>query len=384
MELSSYFTTLARPANRKLKDSCDLCSSSKVRCDKTKPACSRCASLGHPCSYSPARRAGRPHRIRPGSEKSHEPPSGLAGGVLSRREVPDPTSGSATGRSSSPLANSSVTLSQVLEEAAFLQGVQTGNHSLDNASCTTTITTTPQSAHGLLDTGEGGASFDCASAATSILEQLEVARRRSDFTTNTGLPTLTITEACQRLLAILVCPCSEKPLVALLLASSCISLVDTARDLSRNHSSYHGARAQDTTTSPEVPNTAAAARPGSVDSTGDLDAFARGFNWPMPPAPSSSSSSSLKSSPLHASLPPATCNSTGSVEELAKVAKVISQFTERYHCGQQGPNGGAGSTAPGPAGTGWAHTTWLLEPLIASLRLRLQSVTLEATERLVF
>lgn len=382
MELSSYFTTLVRPANRKLKDSCDLCSSSKVRCDKTKPACSRCASLSHPCSYSPARRAGRPHRIRPGSEKSHGPPSGLAGGVLSRREVPDPTSGSGTGRNSSPLANSSLTLSQVLEEAAFL-GVQTGNHSLDNASCPKTMTTTPQSTHGLLDTGAGGASFDCASAATSILEQLEVARRRSDFATN--LPALTITEACQRLLAILVCPCSEKPLVALLLASGCISLVDTARDLSRNHSSYHGARAQDTTiTSPEVPNSATAPRPGSVDSTSDLDAFARGFNWPMPP-PSSSSSSSLKSSPLHVSLPPVACNS-GSVEELAKVAKVISQFTERYHCGhEQGPNGaGAGSMAPGPAGTGWAHTTWLLEPLIASLRLRLQSVTLEATERLVF
>jgi hypothetical protein len=52
------------PPPRKLKDSCDMCSSSKVKCDKEKPNCGRCRKLGYPCFYSPARRIGRPHPNR--------------------------------------------------------------------------------------------------------------------------------------------------------------------------------------------------------------------------------------------------------------------------------------------------------------------------------
>ncbi|KAI6245260.1 hypothetical protein HI914_06548 [Erysiphe necator] len=48
----------------KLKDTCDICSSSKVRCDKQKPTCGRCERLGQPCLYSPARRIGRPSSVR--------------------------------------------------------------------------------------------------------------------------------------------------------------------------------------------------------------------------------------------------------------------------------------------------------------------------------
>ncbi|KAJ5089208.1 hypothetical protein N7532_007892 [Penicillium argentinense] len=48
----------------KLKDSCDMCSSSKIKCNKEKPVCSRCRKLGYPCFYSPARRIGRPHPNR--------------------------------------------------------------------------------------------------------------------------------------------------------------------------------------------------------------------------------------------------------------------------------------------------------------------------------
>lgn len=41
-----------------------MCSSSKVKCNKEKPTCSRCRKLGYPCFYSPARRIGRPHPNR--------------------------------------------------------------------------------------------------------------------------------------------------------------------------------------------------------------------------------------------------------------------------------------------------------------------------------
>ena len=59
MDASSRF-----PRATKLKDSCDMCSASKVKCDKEKPTCNRCKKLGYPCFYSPARRMGRPHPHR--------------------------------------------------------------------------------------------------------------------------------------------------------------------------------------------------------------------------------------------------------------------------------------------------------------------------------
>ena len=46
---------------QRLKDTCDTCSASKVRCDKQKPNCSRCERLSYHCFYSPASRKGRPH-----------------------------------------------------------------------------------------------------------------------------------------------------------------------------------------------------------------------------------------------------------------------------------------------------------------------------------
>lgn len=57
--MESYTARLAGP---KLKECCDLCSVSKLRCNKQKPTCARRASLNQQCSYSPARRSGRPHR----------------------------------------------------------------------------------------------------------------------------------------------------------------------------------------------------------------------------------------------------------------------------------------------------------------------------------
>ena len=43
----------------KLKDSCDTCAASKIRCNRRKPVCERCANQGYSCQYSPAQRIGR-------------------------------------------------------------------------------------------------------------------------------------------------------------------------------------------------------------------------------------------------------------------------------------------------------------------------------------
>ncbi|KAL2179566.1 uncharacterized protein P884DRAFT_195178, partial [Thermothelomyces heterothallicus CBS 202.75] len=44
------------PSQRKLRDSCTDCASSKVRCGKEKPTCSRCARRGVACVYLVSRR----------------------------------------------------------------------------------------------------------------------------------------------------------------------------------------------------------------------------------------------------------------------------------------------------------------------------------------
>jgi hypothetical protein len=46
----------------RLRNSCDRCTRSKLKCDQEKPSCNRCAIRRQPCVYSRARRAGRPPR----------------------------------------------------------------------------------------------------------------------------------------------------------------------------------------------------------------------------------------------------------------------------------------------------------------------------------
>jgi hypothetical protein len=46
--------------NEKLRSTCDSCASSKVRCNKQKPACRRCMTLKLDCLYGQSRRKGKP------------------------------------------------------------------------------------------------------------------------------------------------------------------------------------------------------------------------------------------------------------------------------------------------------------------------------------
>jgi len=49
---------------RKLKDSCDECALSKVKCTREQPLCARCVARGLPCTYSLSRRRGK-HKASP-------------------------------------------------------------------------------------------------------------------------------------------------------------------------------------------------------------------------------------------------------------------------------------------------------------------------------
>lgn len=53
-------TTQGKPRREKLRSSCDGCASSKVRCEKQQPSCSRCQQLSQVCIYGRSRRRGKP------------------------------------------------------------------------------------------------------------------------------------------------------------------------------------------------------------------------------------------------------------------------------------------------------------------------------------
>ena len=55
----------------KLRASCDGCYLSKIKCNKTRPMCSRCLTYGIDCIYSPSSRSGRAKK-EPGNSKSRD------------------------------------------------------------------------------------------------------------------------------------------------------------------------------------------------------------------------------------------------------------------------------------------------------------------------
>lgn len=65
----------ASPKSRheKLRSSCDSCYSSKVKCSKTRPLCSRCLVCGTDCTYSPSARVGRKSKSKgePSAKEIH-------------------------------------------------------------------------------------------------------------------------------------------------------------------------------------------------------------------------------------------------------------------------------------------------------------------------
>ena len=61
---------LTAPAAPKLRDSCHACASSKLRCTKEKPTCSRCAKRGLSCEYVATKRGGRKHDARSSSNNN--------------------------------------------------------------------------------------------------------------------------------------------------------------------------------------------------------------------------------------------------------------------------------------------------------------------------
>lgn len=194
--------------------------------------------------------------------------------------------------------------------------------------------------------GAGTEQTDCTKTALSIIEQLETSKNVSAAgvtqASDGNKRNLTATEACQQLLTILMCPCSEQAIVALLVASACLSLLDVV---------HAAGTSQDTglmTFERSVGGDGMSVSPGSSDQEVLI--------WPS--RPRSTSRSSLGS------------HGGSQVGDLSKVAKVILQFTERYCRDNKGE-------------AQWEHTAWVIGPVAALLRCRLQSVTQGAARRIV-
>lgn len=90
------------PSRAKLRDSCESCASSKVKCSKDKPTCHRCAERGTKCFYSIQQRTGRKFRRRDSISSfspNLDPAAGAAGpsvfdssfGALNQNTTPPTT-----------------------------------------------------------------------------------------------------------------------------------------------------------------------------------------------------------------------------------------------------------------------------------------------------
>ncbi|KAL4770549.1 hypothetical protein BDW60DRAFT_192186 [Aspergillus nidulans var. acristatus] len=343
--MDTYKTQL--PA-RKLKDSCDVCAASKLRCDKQKPMCARCLNSNRPCTYSPARRGGRPHRVRRARSQSRS---------QSGCQDPNP-------RPCFQTPDADTTKSPCVKNAERL-GPTDREMSCDNAWLASSITidyhphqnSRPSSSpcQNVSTSVEPKTIMDCGMLALSIVEQLDTRSPPHSPPPPThplhGGRGFTATEACQRLLTILMCPCSEQAEVALLVASGCLSLVDMV---------HHSAHRSDRSVGPVSSNDSPQQSMSASTSHGSYEQDPPMWTW--------SRSCSMASD----------SQTSNQVGELSKIAKVIVQFTERYHrdntcsCPQNGP------------GAHWEKTTWVVGPVAALLRCRLQAVTRGVARRLVF
>lgn len=278
--MGSEYQGAMLPAERtglpqRIKDTCDMCSASKVKCNKKKPICSRCGRLDYPCFYSPARRI-RKHQL---DENSQAPSAGQQQ-QRQRQQPPEPFSISAMG-------DESATSSSASDDFSFgrdsnephslpVQNIFSSSFPMFDANIPS-LTTTNQgvtSAKRLRSRPTSSASEcqqgpipqdqknDCVTTAIDLLQSLDRTSLKS-FSTCTspnavGTTTLELvikeaSVAIQRTSVILVCPCSRKPDIGLLAAGVCSALLDIYQtalppNAARSGSNHHPASLANTRT----------------------------------------------------------------------------------------------------------------------------------------
>ncbi|KAJ5154995.1 uncharacterized protein N7500_010434 [Penicillium coprophilum] len=216
-------TTAAPPPtssqSQKLKDSCDNCSSSKVRCTKEKPSCARCEKSGYACFYSPARRVGRPYRPKMPSpaEKDGEEPE-------------------------RPHSTKAIRTTQVVDEGERPSSLFKKLSSQVDADRNSSIVNLRPSEHDpsfktqqptgtVAETHRHKVGQDCVLVVMDLFCELEVQTEqlRSSSLVDYRLANSTaqtIVAALRRLFTILICPCSERAELGMLVYAICMTIID--------------------------------------------------------------------------------------------------------------------------------------------------------------
>jgi Aflatoxin regulatory protein/Fungal Zn(2)-Cys(6) binuclear cluster domain len=224
-----------------------MCSASKVRCDKKKPICDRCERLGYPCFFSPARRIRKRRCIRsvsPGNksdavEKSSEPELIIAVGdervVLKSNSLHDSVDFNFRDEinRANPLEADDSYSSTLSGDNTSMLLQSASSHRNSNSSTMEGMSTR-------FEYGQRSPSiashYDCAIVAMNILQHLDMTSLKNPCTATPSdgikTPSLdvrmdTASIAIKRVSTILICPCSTKPDVGFLAAAVCAALLDT-------------------------------------------------------------------------------------------------------------------------------------------------------------
>ena len=254
---------------KRSKDTCDMCSSSKVKCDKKRPICGRCARLDYPCFYSPAR------RIRKHPLEDH-PPTPSAGQQQQQQILGTPSTNvngdESLSTSSSASDDFAFGRDNNVPNSLSVHGIFTPAFStLDRIfPSLTTINKETTSTKRMRSTPKSSTSecqqspissdpnVDCATTAIDLLQSLDRTSLKSLSTSTSSNAIVTASleavikeasVAIRRTSIILVCPCSRKPDIRLLAAGVCSALLDVYQTFlsanpAENISDHHPASAR--------------------------------------------------------------------------------------------------------------------------------------------
>ncbi|CAO1599694.1 hypothetical protein XANCAGTX0491_003410 [Xanthoria calcicola] len=258
---------------RKLKETCDSCSASKVKCEKQWPRCGRCDNLGYPCFYSPAMRKGRPHpTINGNGQKKSTVEAAKPAKQQKSTTDPDPpfsrppsqndgeqdhaskTKGALAAQqnhhrqSSMPIFPPNMSAHQVPPTASIprLEAPSPSTTSTDTSSDifspsstnASSVTSHDDDIHTWLpkppppnpQSSHPHCSSDCASIAIQSLQDLTSTSSSPMEPTATHLlnhQLHTTTTSIKHLSAILICPCSRNPDIGLLNAALVAAILDS-------------------------------------------------------------------------------------------------------------------------------------------------------------
>jgi hypothetical protein len=243
-----------RPGKQwKLRQTCDLCSEAKVKCDKKQPRCGRCERLSYECVYGPARRIGRPRPRSPRSQDAGRPAASEnatpADGVKKEHTARQPSARPASNSLTSAARPEDFSVASVSTGANTITSTDfSAGANVSASNNAPQCVSIPDVFFSIAEQPSLGAmhevvrhnpyEYDCATVAVATLQKLAETGLESRSTDPTAIP-ITATAAaevladqvpfaCRQAVRILVCLCSADMDMALLTASLAAAILEVA------------------------------------------------------------------------------------------------------------------------------------------------------------